>query len=126
VAHNAFAEEGGDAMKGAVDELVGNHKVGGLVLFLQRADGRDGENALDAELLECVDVGAEVQLRGQNAMAAPMPRQKRHLAALQLAQHKRVGGLAKGRLHALFAHVGESGHGVKPAAADDADLRLRQ
>ena len=113
-------------MEGAVDELVGHHKVGGLVLFLQRADGRNGEDALHAQLLEGVDVGAEVQLRGQNAMPAPMPRQKGHLAPLQFAQHKGVGRLAKGRLHALFAHVGESGHGVKPAAADDADLRLSQ
>jgi hypothetical protein len=123
MAHNAFAEESGDAIEGAVDELVGMTKVGGLVLFLQRADGGDGENALHAELLHGVDVGAEVQLRGQNAVAAAVARQKGHLAALQLAQHKGVGRRAERRLHALLAHVGESRHGVKPAAADDADLR---
>ena len=59
-------------------------------------------------------------------MPASVPRQERHFAALQFAQHKRVRGLAKRRLHALFMHVGESGHRVKPAAADDADLRLSQ
>ena len=50
VAHDAVAKESGDAMKGAIDELVGNDEVGGLVLFLERADGGDGEDALDAEL----------------------------------------------------------------------------
>ena len=113
-------------MKGAVDELVGHHKVGGLVLFLQRADSGDRKNALHAEFLEGVDVGAEVQLRGQNAMAAAVARQERDLAALQFAQHEGVGGFAEGRFHALFMNVGESGHGIQPAAADDADLRLRQ
>ena len=55
-------------MKGAVDELIGNDEVGGLVFFLERADGGDGDDALDAELFEGVDVGAEVQLRGQDTM----------------------------------------------------------
>ncbi len=57
-------------------------------------------------------------------MAAPVPRQKGHAAALQLAQHESVGRRAKGRFHALLAHVGESGHRVEPAAADDSDFRF--
>ena len=126
VADDALAEEGGDAMEGAVDELVGDDEVGGLVLFFERADGGDGEDALDAELLEGVDVGAEVQLGGQDAMAAAVAGEKGDLAAFQLAENESVRGLAKGRFHGDFVHVGESGHGVKPAAADDADLRLRQ
>ena len=59
-------------------------------------------------------------------MPAPVPRQKGHLAPFQFAQHKGIGRLAKRRLHALFMHVGESGHRIKPAAADNADLRLSQ
>ncbi len=51
-------------MEGTIDELVGDDEVGGLVLFLERADGRNGEDALDSELLHGVDVGAEVQLGG--------------------------------------------------------------
>ena len=89
-------------MKGAVDELVGNHEVGGLVLFLQRADGGDGEDALDAKFFEGVDIGAEVQLRGQNAVAAAMAREESDFAAFQFAQHEGVGWIAEGRLDALF------------------------
>src|SRR5580698_10797527 len=126
VADDAFAEKGRDAMKGAIDELVGHDKVRGLVLFLERADGGNGNNTLDAELLECVDVGAEVQLGGKNAMAASMAREKGDLASFEIAKHKSLRWLAEVRIHALFAYVGEAGHGVKTAAADNADFRLRQ
>ena len=77
-------------MKRAIDELVGNHEIRRLVLFLERADGRDRENPLDAKLFEGVDVGTEVQFRGQNAMAASMAREKSDLATLQFAEHERV------------------------------------
>ncbi len=90
VAHNSVAEKSGNAKESPVDELVGHHKIGGLVLFLQRAHGGNREDALHAELLECINVGAEVQFRGQDAVPAPMPRKKRYLAPLQLAQHKCV------------------------------------
>ena len=126
VAHNAFAEERGDAMKGAVDELVGHDKVGWLVLFLERADGGDGQNALDAEFFECVDVGAEVQLRGQNAMAATVTSEEGHFAAFEVAEDKRVRRLAERRLNTYFAHICESGHGVKSAAANNANFCLSQ
>ena len=92
MADDAFAEESGDAMKGAVDELIGHDEVGGLVLFLERADGGDGEDALDAELLEGVDVGAEVQFGGKDAMAAAVAREEGDLAAFELAENEGVGG----------------------------------
>ena len=126
VADDAVAEKSGDAMKGAIDELVGHDEVGGLVLFLERADGGDGDDALDAEFLEGVNVGAEVQLGGKNAMAAAVAREKGDFAALELAEDKGVRWIAERRFYALFVDVGESGHGIKPAAADDADFCLRQ
>ncbi len=126
VAHDAVAEERGDAMEGAIDELVGNDEVGGLVLFLERADGGDGKDALDAEFLEGVDVGAEVEFRGQNAMAAAVAREEGDFAAFQFAENEGVGWIAERRFHAHFVLIGEAGHGIEPAAADDADFRLSQ
>ena len=92
MADDAVAEEGRDAVEGAIDELVGNDEVSGLVLFLERADGGDGEDALDAEFLEGVDVGAEVELGGKNAMAAAVAGEKGDLAAFELAENEGVGG----------------------------------
>ena len=83
-------------MKGAVDELVGHDKVGGLVLFLERADGGDRDDALDAELLEGINVGAEVELGGKDAMAAAVAREKGDLAAFELAENEGVEGEPKG------------------------------
>ena len=59
-----------------------------FVLFLERADGRNRQNPLDAQLLHSVDIGAEVQLRRQDAMPAPMPRKKRDATPLEFAQYE--------------------------------------
>ncbi len=75
-------------MKGPVDKLIGNHKIRRLVLFLERADGRNRQNPLDAQFFHGIDIGAEVQLRGQDAVPSPMPGKKRHLAPLQLSQYE--------------------------------------
>ena len=57
----SLAEKSRNAMEGAVDELVGHDEVGGLVFLLKRSDGRDRKNALYAELLESIDVRAEIE-----------------------------------------------------------------
>ena len=126
VADDAVAEESGDAKEGAVDELIGNDEVAGLVLFFQRADGGDGENALDAELLQRINIGAEIQLRGKDAVAAAVPGEEGDLAALEIAEDESIAGIAEGRRDTHFMDVGEAGHGVEPAASDDADFRLLQ
>ena len=65
VRDQTIAEEGIDAVAGAIEELVGDHKIERLVLFLERSHGRDRNDSLDTQLLEAVDVGAEVQFAGQ-------------------------------------------------------------
>jgi hypothetical protein len=49
--------ERADAL-GAIDNLVGNDKVAGLDLLLQRADGGEGNDTADTEGAEGCDVGA--------------------------------------------------------------------
>src|SRR5205823_13300782 len=86
VSDEAVAEEGIGAMASAVEELVGDDDVGRLVLELHRAHGADGDDALDAEHLEAVQVGAEVELRGQDAMAAPVARHEGDALAVEVAE----------------------------------------
>ena len=59
-------------------------------------------------------------------MAATMAREKGDLAAFEIAEHERVRGIAEWGFDAFFMDVGESGHRVKPAASDNADLCLSQ
>ena len=124
VRHDAVAEKGIDPMAGAVEELVGDDEVERLVLFLQRTDRRDRNDALHAELLETVDVGAKVQFAGQHLVAASVPRQKCDLAAFESPQNVSVRRIAEGCFQAHFVCVGEAGHGIKPTAPDNADFCL--
>ena len=70
VCNQSLAEECIDAMARAVDELLGNNEIKRTMLFLQRSDSRQRNDALHAKLLESVDVGAEVQLGRHQAVPA--------------------------------------------------------
>ena len=125
-APRSLAEERARPQEGAVDELVRHHELRRLVLFLQRAHRRHGDDALHAQQLHREQVGAKVDLARQQPMAAPMPRQKRDPAPFQLAQHQLVRRLAKRRLHGDFLCVRKARHGIEPTAADNPDLCLLQ
>ena len=57
---HAVAEKSIHAMAGAIEELVGDHEIQRLVFFLQRSHGGNGNDALDAQLLEAVNIGAKI------------------------------------------------------------------
>src|SRR5204862_6087250 len=107
----------------AIEELIRDDDVAGLVFLFEAADGTRGENELDAERLQAVDVRAEVQLRRRHAVAPAVPRQKRHALAAQGPQHVRRRRIAKRRRHHHFFAIGDIGHVVQAGAADDAYLR---
>ena len=71
----------------------------GSDLLAQAADRADREQAADAELLHAVDVGAEVELAREQAVAAPVARQEGDAARRCSApDHVLVGRLAERRL----------------------------
>jgi hypothetical protein len=70
VRHYAVAEEGVYAVPGAVEELGGDNEVEGLVLLFQRAYGRNGNYSFDAQLLEAINIGSEIQFAGQELVSA--------------------------------------------------------
>ena len=78
--HQAFAEERGHTPARAVDELIGDHEIARLMLFLQDADGAEREDPFDAQFLESINVGAEVQLGG--LMRWPRPWRARKATVL--------------------------------------------
>jgi len=59
-------------------------------------------------------------------MTATVAREESDLAAFQFAEDEGIRRIAKGRLHAHFVLIGKAWHGIKSAAADDADFRLSQ
>ena len=106
---NAVSEKCVHAMTGAIEELIRDHKIQRLVLFLQRSHRGDGHDALDAQLLEAVNVGAEIQFAGKDAMAAPVTRQESDLAALERAADVGVRRRAERSLEALLPYFGQAG-----------------
>src|SRR6185312_12656897 len=104
-----------------VEELIGDDDVERLVFLLEAADGARRQDPLDAEHLEAVDVGAEVQLRRQDAMPDAVPRQEGDPLAAQRADHVRPRGIAKRRRDPPLLAIGHLRHVVQAAAADDAD-----
>ena len=85
VRDDAAAEERADAPLRAIEELIGHDDVERLVFLLQAADRARRQDPLDAEHLEAVDVGAEVQLGRQEAVAGAVARQERDPLAAQRA-----------------------------------------
>ena len=123
VRDEAAAEERADAAARAIDELIGKHEVERRVLLLQAADRAGREDPLDAQQLHAEDVGAKVQLGRDQPMAlrraAPgTPR------ACRAASPSTYGpdGSPNGVVSDLLFAVGELGHVVQAAAADDANL----
>lgn len=73
VADHATLEEGeGTDALGAVNDLVGDDKVTGLDLLLQRAYGAEGDNGADTEATESGDVGAGGNLMGSDLVVKTM------------------------------------------------------
>src|SRR5690242_11094223 len=120
VRNEAAAEKSGSTVFGAVDELVHYHEFSRTQLLLERTDGADGNDALDTQNFQRVDVRAEVDFGGQDAMPAAMAREESDALPLKQAEHDGVRGIAERRLNANFPGVGQAGHGIKSAASDDA------
>ena len=60
---------------------------------------------------------------GLMTVAGAVAREKRHAAPAQRGQHVGTGRVAKRRLERHLLAVGQPGHVVQPAAADDPYLR---
>src|SRR5262249_5065432 len=126
VSNKAIAEERIDAVPRAVEELIRNHELQRRVLFLQRPDGRQRNDALHSELLKAVDIRPEIQFAGKQAVSSAMPCEERYFAPVKISKNIRIRGLTKWRLLAEFLRIRQPRDGIQTAAANDADLGLRQ
>ena len=121
VGDEAVAEEGRHASLRAIEELIGDHEVERLVLFLETAHGARREDVLDAEQLEAVDVRAEIELGREQPVPGAVTREEGDPLAAQRADDVRRGRSAERCLDAALFAIGELRHVVQAAAADDAN-----
>src|SRR6185503_14642056 len=93
----ALAEEALLPREGAIDELIGEDESAGRQIDIEAADRRERDEIGDARAFQRVDIGAKIDLRGRQLMAASVPRQEHHLGAAELAEAQLVRRLAEGR-----------------------------
>ena len=94
------------------------------MLLLEGAYGGDGDDALNPELLEAMNVGAEIEFAWKDPVSASVASQERDFTALEHSADVGIGGTAKRGPEANFFDFGEAGHGIKPASANDSNFRL--
>src|SRR5579862_8287509 len=105
VRDHAVAKKSGDAVARAIVKLVGNQKFERLQLFLQRAHRADGNNSLNAKLLHGVNVGAVVNLRRCQAVAARVPSEEGHAHSFERSDDQGVRRISERRLDPNFARL---------------------
>src|SRR5687767_5547387 len=120
------AEKRADAALRAVEELVGYDNVERRVFLFQAADRTRRNDPLDAEHLEAEYVRAEVQLGRKEAMARTVPCQKRDTLAAQRADQIGTRRIAERSLERCLFPIGQLGHVVQAAAADDTYLNSHE
>ena len=98
----------------------------GLMLQFERSDGGNRDDPLHAQLLHGEDIGPEVELAGQDAMATAVTSKESHPPSFQLAGDQYIGRVAERRGYLNLLRIAEAGHAVEPASADDSDFRLLQ
>src|SRR5882724_11955718 len=113
-------------MKRAVNELVRDNEIRGLVLFLERPYSGHRKYPLHAQALHAPYVGAKIKFGGKDAVPTAVSRQKRDFAPFQRAQNKDVRSFAERRLYRDLMNVGKTRHGVQTTAANNANLCLLQ
>lgn len=119
---HAAAEEGVlERFFGLIHELVHQHDIARLILLLQGTDRADADDPAHAEAFESPDIGAVIQLAGQDSMATRMARQKSHGAAFECACENFIGGVAEWSFDFDPFLVGKTLDVVQSASADNAD-----
>ena len=93
---DAVAEKGVlRPLAGAVEKLRRQDNVARRVFLLQAADRGHANDPAHVQRTERIDIRAMIQLVRQKAMAAPVPRQKINLPAINFAANDRIGRAAQ-------------------------------
>ena len=57
---------------GKIDELIKNNQIASPYFFFQASAGRGSENMSTADFLQCVDIGAKINLHGGDGVISSM------------------------------------------------------
>src|SRR5208337_130322 len=123
--HASRAEEGGLAQIRAIDELVDHHEHARIEFAMERTAGGKRDDVGDAGALERVDIGAIVDRRRREPVAAAALNKKDGVSVPNAAEAQGVGRFAPRRRYVLLAQILQSGKMIDARSADHSDNRLR-
>ena len=112
---------------GTINDLVRDHKVAGLDLLLQAADGGEGNDGADANGTERGNVGAGRNLMRGDLVVHAMATEKSDcdglvvMAALVVQDGDRRGGLSPGGRDVERGDLGEARKLTETSSTDDGD-----
>src|SRR5256886_10856004 len=124
VSNDSLSKKSGGAVFRAIEELVGDKELSRTEIFLQRTDGAHRDDALHAQKLHRVDIGAIVDFAGKDTVPAAVACQKGHALPFQSAKDDAIGSFTERRLHTNLTRVRQSAHRIEPTAANDSYCRL--
>src|SRR5688500_6319775 len=118
---DAIAKDCGSPSLRAVVELIRQNDIQWPQLLLQGTDGAGGKNPFDAQLLEAVNVGAEIELVRQNRVIPVVPREECDAPFFECADAIGVGRRPKRGIQNNLFNFCKPIHFIESAAADDPD-----
>ena len=122
VCNDAVAEERVVfAAAGAVEELVGEDDVAGLIGVAETSDGGDADDPADVEGAEGPEIGAVIEFGGEEPVAAAVAWEEADAAVGEGAGGDEVRGGAPWGIDGDVLTVREAVEVVEAAAADDGD-----
>src|SRR5437773_9999190 len=119
-------EIGRAAAPGIVDDLMRQQQRARLQVPANGAYGCHRDDLARPSVLECPQVGAEVDLMRRDAVAIAVARQEYHVAIGDAAERERAGRLAVRRARSLVTSDLEVAEYGEAAAADHAQHRFNR
>ena len=121
---DTLAEEALLARECAIDELIDDDELAGCEVLPERPDRGDRHDIGHARPLHRVDVGAVVDVRRRQPVAAAVTRKEAKLQPAELGEEDVVRRFAPGALDAQPLGVLEARQVVEPRPADDTEHRF--
>jgi hypothetical protein len=124
VRNDALAKEALFPSKAAINELIDNDEMAGWQFRLQAPHCGQGQHIGDPGSLQCINIGAIVQVRWRRRMSSAVARQKDALDTREAPEKQFIGRTAPRRLYASPALVLQPVNIVEAGTANYTDCGL--
>src|SRR5262249_55014169 len=105
-----------------VIKLVRNHDVEGRNVLLHASDRTNGNQPLNSQFFEAVNICAVIDFGWQDPVAASMSCEECDFLAVEVADDKCIRWIPERSRYPHFFHIGKLVHLIEAASADHTNL----